>query len=277
MEILDKVALIPGANRPVGRAIAKRFADNGLSLALPCHHDWPESTEEMKQEFNSLGYNYLCVPCDLINRLDVINLFKSVSSHFGKLDYLVNNIERGGMPIVHGAYTKEINKNQWDLELDTTLKAKWNLFNYGLPLLRKSTSGAAVVNISSIAAIMGRTGPTSLLFNDGYSAANNGIRILTETWARQAAPDIRVNEIMLGLIQGRHAENTRGWSLLTPKQKTDLKNHILLKRTGLTEEVAETVFFICTKAHYITGSVIRVDGGYCLGGEHYQDIVKGEL
>ena len=117
---------------------------------------------------------------------------------FGKEDILINNIERGGWPVVHGPYTTD----QWDLELTTTLKAKRWVFDAALPHLKASGDGL-VINISSIAAVSGRSGPAGLLFNDGYAAANRGVGVLTETWARLGAPSIRVNELMLGLIEHR--------------------------------------------------------------------------
>ena len=101
------------------------------------------------------------------------------------------------------------NMDQWDIEFDTTVKAKWLLFHHLFPLLTKE-SGGAVVNISSIAGITGRSGPAAVFFNDGYSAANKAIQSFTETWARQAAPAVRVNELVLGLIESRHGEGTRG-------------------------------------------------------------------
>ena len=134
-----------------------------------------------------------------------------------------------------------------------------------------------MLNISSVAAIVGRSGPAELLFNDGYSAANRGIANFTKTWAREAAPTIRVNELMLGLVRNRHGENTRGWASLAESAKTRILDHILLQRTGLPEEVAETVFFLLYQATYMTGAIIRMDGGYVLGGEKTSELPGGIL
>ena len=275
MRLKGTTALVPGASRPVGRAIARKLADDGASLVLP-YHDWPESTSEMIKEFNLRGTTFLSFAADLTKEEEIQALMAKVESRFGRLHYLVNNIERGGMPIVHGSYTHTHNQGQWDLEVNTTLKAKWLLFHHSLPLLRKADS-AAVVNISSISAVVGRSGPAQLLFNDGYSAANRGISTFTETWAREAGPDIRVNELMLGLIRNRHGENTRGWSTLTETDKNRIYDHILLGRTGLPNEVAEAVFFLLHQATYMTGSILRLDGGYVLGGEKTGSLPEGIL
>ena len=99
--------------------------------------------------------------------------------------------------------------------------------------------------------------------------------MLTETWARMGAPRIRVNEIMLGFVATRHAENTRGWDLLTPADKEALIEHTLLQRTGTLEDVVKAVIFILQDAPFMTGTVLRLDGGYVLGGEKVPDMPPG--
>jgi len=266
--------LIPGASRTIGRQIARRFAESGVNLVLPWF-DWPESVAEMEKEFGESDVEMLSCQCDLRNYSEVRNLMEETAQRFGRLDYLINNIERGGMPVVHGSYLHEHNKHQWELEFDTTVKAKFNLFTCSLPLLRQN--GGAVVNISSIAGVCGRSGPAACFFNDGYSAANRAIGSLTETWAREGAPHVRVNELMLGLFSGRHGDLTRGWTTLTEKEKDELTEHTLLSRIGKPEEVAETVYFLACKATYMTGTSIRLDGGYLLGGDRVPPLPKGIL
>nr|MBC8440689.1 SDR family oxidoreductase [Candidatus Desulfobacula maris] len=190
---------------------------------------------------------------------------------YGRLDILINNIERGGWPTVHGEYVED----QWDLEIETTLKAKQWVFSSVFPLLKKARE-AVVINISSIAGIVGRSGPAALVFNDGYAAANRGVSSLTETWARLGAPHIRVNEIMLGIFDTRHAKDTRGWSqVLTEKEKKSLIDHTLLKRTGTIEDAVKACLFLIKDAPYMTGSVLRLDGGYVLAGETIPPMPKG--
>jgi 3-oxoacyl-[acyl-carrier protein] reductase len=275
MPLQGKIALIPGASRPIGRAIARKFASQGATLVLPVY-DWPESIAEMEDEFQAANYTYYSSPVDLRHEEEVMLLAENVRIRFGALDFLINNIERGGMPVVHGSYDLPHNKGQWDLELATTLKAKWFLYHHFYPMMRDRVGGA-VVNISSIAAITGRSGPAAVFFSDGYSAANRAIQSFTETWAKEAAPTLRVNELMLGLIQHRHGEGTRGWENLSEQAKKDLFSTILLERTGLPDEVAAAVYFLAVEAGYMTGAVLRMDGGFTLGDNRVPPIPPGVL
>ncbi|MDH4318805.1 MAG: SDR family oxidoreductase [Desulfobulbaceae bacterium] len=263
---------MPGASRKVGRAMARILAAEGMRLILP-YHDWPEDCEDMIREF---GKHHLALRVDLCKPEEVKSLVAKIGELTGELHVLVNNIERGGMPVVHGSYEREVNHCQWQLEQETTVRAKWLLFQNCLPLLRKAGE-AVVVNISSIAALVGRYGPAGPLFSDGYGAANRAIASFTENWARHGAPGIRVNEIMLGIIDHRHGEGTRGWSLLTEEEKKRLREHILLGRTGRPEEVAKTLLHIVRDGDYMTGSTIRLDGGYLLGGEKTEPMPPGAV
>ncbi len=275
MQLKNSAVLIPGASRPIGRAIARKFGNEGAFLILP-HFDWPESTVEMEKEFKNSGFSFLTYSIDLCNENAVKQFVFEVQNHVNQLQFLVNNIERGGMPVVHGSYDKEHNKDQWDLEIATTLKAKWLLYHHFSQIIKPSSNGA-IVNISSIAAITGRSGPAALFFNDGFCAANRGINSFTESWARECAPNIRVNEVMLGLIDSRHGPGTRGWDVLTEKEKLELNKHTLLKRTGTPEEVADVVYFLAVEATYITGATLKMDGGFTLGGAEVPQMPQGIL
>ncbi len=270
-----KTVLIPGASRPIGRAVARKFGSEGALLILP-HYDWPDSTAEMEEEFRNAGFSFFTYPTDLRDKDSVKQLVAEITNHTKQLNFLINNIERGGMPVVHGSYDLEQNKDQWDLEIATTLKAKWLLYHHCLPLMQNHPNGA-IVNISSISSLTGRSGPAALFFNDGFSAANRAIQSFTESWAREAAPNIRVNELMLGLIESRHGPGTRGWETFTEKEKKELYDHILLKRIGHPDEVAEMIFFMAVKARYMTGTTIRMDGGFILGGAKVPPMPPGRL
>lgn len=275
MQLQGKTALIPGASRAIGRAIARKLAAEGVNLILPTF-DWPESIQEMEQEFRELPIEVLILPVDLRNQQQVREMATAIQQRFGGLHILVNNIERGGMPIVHGSYDLAHNLDQWDLEINTTLKAKWLLVHHCLGLMKQS-GGGAIVNISSIAALTGRSGAAAPFFNDAYSAANRAVSSFTETWAREGAPTIRVNELMLGLIQHRHGEKTRGWSVMEDDDKEKILAHTLLQRTGIAEEVAAAILFLVRDADFMTGSVLRMDGGFCIGGEQVPPMPPGIL
>jgi 3-oxoacyl-[acyl-carrier protein] reductase len=275
MNLQGKTVLIPGASRPIGRRIARLFARKGANLVLPWF-DWPESVTEMQEEFAGVDGDIFSMECDLRDHSKVKLLADGIQQRFSSLDYLINNIERGGMPVVHGSYEHEHNYEQWQLEMDTTLKAKWNLYHCMLPLLRAS-AGGSVVNISSIAGLTGRSGPAACFFNDGYSAANRAIQSFTQTWAREASPTIRVNEAMIGLVTGRHGDATRGWSVVSDREKQALLDHTLLDRLGTPEEIASVVYFLAVEATFMTGSVVCVDGGYILGNDRVPEMPPGIL
>jgi 3-oxoacyl-[acyl-carrier protein] reductase len=150
--------------------------------------------------------------------------------------HLINNLERGGWPVVHGPYVRE----QWDLEMETTLRAKRWVFAAALPHLKASGDGA-VINLSSIAAIVGRSGPAAPVFNDGYAAASRAVSLLTETWAREAAPEVRVNEIMLGFVETRHGPAPR----LGFERRGNRPFAATPCRTGIAADVVRGVVFIC--------------------------------
>jgi 3-oxoacyl-[acyl-carrier protein] reductase len=275
MELQGKSVLVAGASRPLGRAIARRFAAEGGRLILPVY-DWPESIREMEEEFTKAGFDFLLTQTDLRRVEHVAQLAETVGATIDGLDYLINNIERGGMPIVHGSYEHPHNSEQWDLEFTTTVKAKALLFEYFKDLLLASPGGA-VLNISSIAAEVGRTGPAAPFFSDGYSAANRAVKSLTRNWARQLAPHVRVNEIALGFIEHRHGPGTRGWEQCSTHQQEQLLDHILLGRIGHCEEVAELVYYLAVAARYMTGACVCLDGGYQLGGEGVPPLPPGIL
>jgi 3-oxoacyl-[acyl-carrier protein] reductase len=276
MEIKDKVALVLGASKGIGRAIAHALADAGAKLVLPHHHDWPQESEEMKKEFAPLGESHLAIQADLRDKDEVQSLLAQVQQKFGALHILVNNIERGGMPVVHGSYDLAGNREQWDLEMETTLKAKWLVAHNALPLMKTSGEGV-IINISSISGIVGRTGPAGLIFNDGYGAANRAVSSFTRTWAREAAPNVRVNELMLGFFETRHGPGTRGWGLLKDSEKRAIVAHTLLERTGKVDDIVKAVFFLIKDASFMTGAVLLLDGGYVLGGEKVPEMPGGTL
>lgn len=269
MTLNGRVALVLGSIKGIGKAVALALAREGANVAAT-YYDWLDDLPQMKSDFAQTGREHLLLEVDLRDTEKIGRAISQVVDRFGRLDILINNIERGGWPVVHGSYTQ----NQWDLEIETTLRAKQWVFEAALPHLKAGGDGC-VINFSSIAGIVGRSGPASYVFNEAYSAANRGISLLTETWARLGAPHVRVNEIMLGLFETRHAEKTRGWGLLTKAQKKALIDHTLLGRTGKTDDVVKAVRFILLDAPYMTGSVVRLDGGYVLGGEAVAPMPEG--
>jgi 3-oxoacyl-[acyl-carrier protein] reductase len=271
MELEGKVALVLGAIKGIGKGIGLALAAQGAGVALN-YHDWEDSLPDLEQSFAVQSSPYLILRTNLLDTDAIKGLLRRVVERFGRLDILINNIERGGWPIVHGAYVPQ----QWDLEIDTCLRAKRWVFKEALPHLKAGGDGV-VLNISSVAGIVGRTGPAGPFFNDGYAAANRGISLLTETWARAGAPEVRVNELMLGFVESRHGRGTRGWGLLSAEQKQALIDHTLMARTGTIADVVKAVVFMVKDAPFMTGSVLRLDGGYVLGGDRVAPMPAGVL
>jgi 3-oxoacyl-[acyl-carrier protein] reductase len=269
MKLRGKVALVLGAIKGIGKGVGLALAREGVHVVLN-YFDWEESLEEMKQDFEEIGCNYHIVRTDLLDVEKIPSLVAEAVEKFGRIDILINNIERGGWPIVHGKYVCE----QWDLEMATTLRAKWWVYSSAFPYLKRSGDGV-VINISSISGHIGRSGPAGSVFNDAYAAANRAVSSFTETWAREAAPEVRVNEVMLGFIETRHGPGTRGWGLLTKAQRDEIIDHTLLRRIGTIEDVSKAVLFVIRDAPFMTGGVIRLDGGYLLGGEYMEGMPEG--
>jgi 3-oxoacyl-[acyl-carrier protein] reductase len=271
MDFDGKVALVLGAIKGIGKGIALALADAGAAVAVN-YFDWEEELETLRRDFAATGRDHLILKTDLRKVDDIPLAVQAVIQRFGRLDILINNIERGGWPAVHGPY----NQAQWDLEMETTLRAKRWAFAAALPYLKASGQGA-VINLSSIAGLVGRSGPAAPVFNDGYAAASRAVSLLTETWAREGAPQVRVNEIMLGFVETRHGPGTRGWGVLKPAEKQALLDHTLLGRTGTIEDVVKAVMFVLRDAPFMTGCVLRLDGGYALGGDQAQPMPTGVL
>jgi 3-oxoacyl-[acyl-carrier protein] reductase len=268
-KLTGKSALVLGGIKGIGRAIAKDLLEQGCCVAVT-YFDWLEELDNLKSTLDSTKGSYSLHSINLRETEKIPALVEDIIKIHKKTDIFINNIERGGMPVVHGKY----NKNQWDLEQETTLRAKHFLFESLFPYLKKSKDGC-IINFSSIASITGRSGPAGLIFNDGYSAASRAVSVFTETWARLMAPNVRVNEIMLGFMETRHGPKTKGWGLLSESEKQSIINHSLIKRTGTISDIIKALNFIIHDAPFMTGSTIRLDGGYVLGGEKIPPMPEG--
>ena len=269
MDLNGRAALVLGGIKGIGKAVALALAKAGAAVAVTYstgRKNWETSEATWPPPAGSISS--LRRTCG--RPRDIPRMTQAVIERLGRLDILINNIERGGWPVVHGPYVRE----QWDLEMETTLRAKRWAFAAALPHLKAAGDGA-VINFSSIAGLVGRAGPAGPVFNDGYAAASRAVSLLTESWAREAAPEVRVNEIMLGSVDTRHGPGTRGWGLLSDVEKQAIYNHTLLGRTGSIEDVVKAVMFILRDAPFMTGSVLRLDGGYVLGGEKTADAGRG--
>jgi 3-oxoacyl-[acyl-carrier protein] reductase len=239
-----------------------------MSVAV-AWYDRQSAIPGLERDLAATGADFCIIHADLREPGAAQTLAEQAAAKFGRLDLLVNNVERGGWPVVHGPYTPA----QWDLEMQSTLWAKRNMFEACLPFLKRQ--GGAVINISSIAARVGRSGPAAGVFNQGYAAANAGVKALTADFARRGAPGVRVNELMLGFFETRHGPGTRGWDLLDENQQKAILDHTLLGRTGTLDDVARAIIFLARDADFMTGATLTLDGGYILGGDTAPPMPRG--
>ena len=130
MDLTNKVALVLGSVKGIGKAIGLDLARTGAKVVYT-YYDWPESLADLKKDAAAANKDHWIVKVNLLDTAAIEDLVQSIIDRYGQLDILINNIERGGWPVVHGKYVKE----QWDLEMATTLRAKQWVFNAALPHL----------------------------------------------------------------------------------------------------------------------------------------------
>jgi 3-oxoacyl-[acyl-carrier protein] reductase len=258
MHLEGCVALVTGSSKGVGKAIALTLAQQGVRVVLS-YHDRESHAQQTREEFTAAGFDYLMVKSNLVCPANAEQLVQHTVAHFGQLDILVNNLERGGWPIIHG----ELRPEQWDLEVDTTLKSKYLCYRAAQPYLRQRSQGC-ILNIASIAALTGRRHVYAEIFADAYAAAAAGITTLTQNWAREMAPRVRVNCLMLGLVETRHGPHTLGWRTLSEDTKAAIVQHTPLQRVGRLDDVARAALFLIRDAAFMTGQTLVLDGGISL-------------
>jgi 3-oxoacyl-[acyl-carrier protein] reductase len=258
MRLEGTVALVTGSSKGIGKAIALTMGREGVRVVLS-YHDREYHAQQTRQEFDQAGVEYLMVQSNLVCPDNVERLLQLTLERYGQLDILVNNLERGGWPIIHG----ELQASQWDLEVDTTLKSKFLCYRAAQPYLRQRPQGC-VLNIASIASLTGRRNVYGQIFADAYAAASAGVTTLTQNWAREMAPHVRVNCLMLGLIATRHGPQTLGWHTLSPDTRAAIVRHTPLRRLGTPDDAANAALFLIRDAEFMTGQTLILDGGISL-------------
>lgn len=244
METITKAALVTGASRGIGRATAIALAKKGYAVAVNFAGN-AQAAEEVKQAIETDGGKAITVKGDVSKAEDVEAVFAAVKNEFGRLDVLVNNagITRDGLLL-------RMKEENWDAVIDTDLKSDFLTIKAAAPIMMKQRKGV-IINISSVVGIMGNIGQIN------YSAAKAGVIGMTKTAARElAARGIRVNAVAPGFIE------TSMTDVIPEKIKEGMIHSIPLGRMGQAEEVAAAVCFLASDdAAYITGQVLKVDGG----------------
>lgn len=239
----DKVAIITGASRGIGRFTALQLAKSGADVVVCARSEAP--LQELVAEIEALGHKALAVVADVTNTADVKGLIEQALATFGRIDILVNNagITRDGLLM-------RMKDEDWDAVLDTNLKSAFMLTRAVAKVMSKQRSGR-VINISSVVGEMGNPGQAN------YCASKAGLIGLTKSVARELARrNVTVNAITPGFIETEMTED------LGEKARTELTAQIPLGRLGAAEDVAHAVIYLASnQAGYITGQVLGVNGG----------------
>lgn len=248
MRLKDKVAVITGSGRGIGRATALAMAREGADTAV-IDID-AQAIKEVAQEIKSLGGRCLSIKTDVTDSKQVVRMMDRVINTFHRIDILVNNV---GNPLDLPSFTEEVDEADWDRAIDLNLKAAF-LCSKAVIMSMKEQRMGRIINISSTA---GRT-MGSYWTNCAYYAAKSGVCGLTRKLAEELGPfGITVNTVAPGTV----------WWLPPPskdvkKRREEILKTVPLRRIGRPEEIAGPVVFLASdEASYITGSVIDVNGG----------------
>lgn len=241
---MAKVALITGATRGIGRAIAIRLANAGFDIALNYRKENDDLTNT-KSEIEKAGVDCLPVQGDISSFEDCERIAKEIFDKFGKIDVLVNNAG-----ITKDMLLMRMKPEDFSSVVDVNLIGTFNMTRNVVPYMVKARSGR-VVNISSVVGIEGNAGQTN------YSASKAGIIGFTKSLARElGSRNIFVNAVAPGFIE------TDMTAVLSDSVRDEIAKKISLKRMGTAEDVAGVVEFLCGEASsYVTGTVIPVTGG----------------
>ena len=243
MRLKDKVALVTGGGRGIGKAIVLALAKEGADI-VTCDINL-ESLKEVAAEVEKLGRKVLILKTDVSKMGEVEEMVKKALDKFTKIDILVNNAG-----ITRDNLILRMSEEEWDQVLDINLKGTFNCLKTVTRPMMKARSGR-IINIASVVGIMGNPGQAN------YAASKAGIIGLTKSAAKElASRGINVNAIAPGFIETTMTE------ALGDEAKEKLTSQIPLKRLGEVADVANLVVFLASDdASYITGEVVKVDGG----------------
>lgn len=244
MELKGKTAVITGSGRGLGRSVALLMAERGANIVL---NDIVESeyVDETCREMIEIGYNAIAVKGDVRNIDDMKTLFEKAVERFGTIDILVNNAG-----VTKDAPMLMMSETDWDTVLDINLKGAFICTKTCARYMIRQKNGT-IINIASVAGITGNKGQAN------YSASKAGLIGLTKTTAKElSARNIRCNAVAPGVIRSKMTD------VLPEEVKQNYMDSIPLRRFGNPEEVAELVCFLASdRSSYITGQVIKIDGG----------------
>lgn len=236
----NKVALVTGGSRGIGKACAIELAKAGYEVAISYAGN-EEAAHKTIEELKTLNVKAKSYKFDVANKEACTKAVEEVMAEFGRIDVLVNNagITRDGLFM-------RMNADNWEAVINTNLNSAFYMSNPVVRIMMKQRSGC-IINMSSIVGVYGNAGQAN------YSAAKAGLIGFTKSLAKEiGSRNVRVNAIAPGFIQ---TDMTKGL------EETKIAEHIALNRLGNPEDIAKTVKFLAEDGTYITGQVIGVDGG----------------
>ena len=242
--LAGKTALITGATRGIGRAIALRFAAEGADIAFT-YRSQHEAAQSLVSELEGMGVRAKAYTSDAASFEDAHKVVEDVKETFGRIDVLVNNagITKDGLMM-------RMDEAQWDAVIDTNLKSAFNFIHACTPVMASQRSGS-IISMSSVVGVSGNAGQCN------YSASKAGLIGLTKSMAKEMGPrGIRANCIAPGFI----ATDMTG--ALPENVRQEWEKQIPLRRGGTPEDVAGVAVFLASDlAGYVTGQVVNCCGG----------------
>jgi dehydrogenase/reductase SDR family protein 4 len=244
-----RVALITGGSRGIGRSIALAFAEAGADVAVASRNKKPPELEKVAEAIQALGRQALAVPAHVGRKAEVENLVEKTLARFGRIDILVNNA--GLNPIL--SPLAEIEERTFDKIMEVNLKGALLLTQAVVPIMIRQ-GGGRIINISSTSGLRARADGTG-----AYCISKAGLNMMTQVLARELGPHkILVNAIAPGSVKTEFSRVN--WT--DPERKSRRLREIVLQRFGEPEELTGAALFLASAAgSFVTGEIIRVDGG----------------